>query len=156
MKSIKITEQPQSKVIEISKLDEHDTTSVKSLSIRKEEKKYYDYSQDRKEIRYQQMFNFSSKYHYFVFLIMFQNSNEMIPICVRHALTFSGGKFHKILHSNLLINNMMFTGGFILQLITVGVLIVFPLMYVELFLGSYAQRTNSQIYKMAPIFFGNS
>lgn len=27
-------------------------------------------------------------------------------------------------------------------------------MYVEIFLGSYAQRTNSQIYKMAPIFFG--
>lgn len=48
----------------------------------------------------------------------------------------------------------MFIGGFLLQLIAVGVLIVFPLMYVEIFLGSYAQRTNSQIYKMAPIFFG--
>lgn len=47
------------------------------------------------------------------------------------------------------------TGGFLLQLITIGILIAFPLMYVETFLGSYAQRTNSQIYKMAPIFFGN-
>lgn len=99
MRSIKITDDaPQSKIIEVPKAtEEYDTVSLRSISTKKEEKKYEDYSQDKKDQKYQTKFNFPSKYHYFVFLIMFQNSNEMIPIAVRHCITFSGGKkFYEI------------------------------------------------------------
>lgn len=135
MRTIKITDTTVSKIIEDTRGEEHDQTNIKPHIIEKIVKKTDEQEQLHNDQKYQNMFKFPSKYHYFIFLIMFQNSNEMTSIAVRHALTFSGG-------------------GFLLQLIAVGVLIVFPLMYVELFLGSYAQRTNSQIYKMAPIFFG--
>lgn len=153
MRSIKIKENPQSKVIEDTRSDDHgDTISIKSNKVEENIKvKSYDPWEDKKDANYQRVFNFPSKYHYFIFLIMFQNSNDMIPIAVRHSLTFSGGITKNFVGFILIV---IFAGGFLLQLIAVGVLIVFPLMYVEMFLGSYAQRTNSQIYKMAPIFFG--
>lgn len=108
MRSIKITDDaPQSKIIEVPKaIEEYDTVSLKSISTKREEKTYEDYSQDKKDKKYQTKFNFPSKYHYFVFLIMFQNSNEMIPIAVRHCITFSGGKFYKIADKKSIITEL--------------------------------------------------
>lgn len=93
MRTIKITEEPESNLIDFTRLDDHDVVSEKSGKMKEEERKYYEQQQDKKDKKYQNTFSFPSKYHYFIFLIMFQNSNEMIPITVRHSLTFSGGKF---------------------------------------------------------------
>lgn len=92
MKSIKITERAESKVIDSIRQEEGDVVSVKSFEKAKtEEKEYYEDLRDRKDAKYHVRFNFPSKYYYFVFLMMFQNSNEMLPLTVRHVLTLSGG-----------------------------------------------------------------
>lgn len=99
MKSIKITEEPKRREIETTKPDQSDTISIRSLKLKESEKRKYHNQQDKKDKKYEHMFNFRSKYHYFVFLIMFQNSNEMIPIAIRHILTFSGGKLKRVKQS---------------------------------------------------------
>lgn len=97
MRSIKIADdEPESKIIEVPKsTEDYDSVSLRSENIKKDVRKRDDYSQDKKDKKYQATFNFPSKFHYFVFLIMFQNSNEMIPVAVRHSLTFSGGKSYE-------------------------------------------------------------
>lgn len=93
MRSIKITDLPESKIIEEARIaDDYDTASLRSVRIKKEERKRIEYTPVKKDKKYKYMFNFPSKYHYFIFLIMFQNSNEIIPIAIRHCYAISGGE----------------------------------------------------------------
>lgn len=87
-----ITDKTEQRTSEVEKADEHEIINIKAEKLKGSTKDYDEYQTEKNDKRYHNMYKFPSKWHYFIFLIMFQNSNEMIPIAVRHSLTFSGGE----------------------------------------------------------------
>lgn len=94
--------------------------------IRKREEPKYQYDVDNQ---------WSQQHCFYFFFALLGNGFDTMPHTMRFALKTSGGLF--------VVYDFFFS-----------LLITFPLLYTEMFLGKYSNLTNSQMFRMMPISFG--